>query len=268
LPYVGNRGIKIHYEVEGKGNPLLLQHGFGDRLEAWRTYGYITALKDEYQLILVDARGHGKSDKPHDAESYRFVHMVAVLIAVLDDLAISNAHYFGYSMGADIGFHIPVYAPERFRSLTLGGWAFARPGQESIDHHSMFAVHNAIKLAIAENPGNPMEAFVANIEKRSGQLSPAVKEHYLSLDILALAAIAEAHGNPSGPAPEEILQLIKLPCLIYAGENDPVLEAARYYAGRIPGARFVSFPGLNHRQCFEHSELVLPQIKKFLAGGV
>ena len=264
MPYVNNEGAQIYYEVEGKGTPLLLQHGFGDNLEAWRTHGYVAALKEDYRLILIDARGHGKSDKPHNAESYQFVNMVFDLIAVLDDLSITKAHYFGYSMGANAGFYITVYAPERFLSLTLGGWAFARPGQESADHRAMFAVHNSIKQAIAENPVKPLEAFVANIEKKSGHLPRALKDHYLSLDAFALAAIAEAHGNPSGPNTEEILPLIKLPYLIYAGENDPVLEAARYYAGRIPGARFISFPGLNHRQCFEHSELVSPHVKKFL----
>jgi pimeloyl-ACP methyl ester carboxylesterase len=267
MSYVNNNGVKIHYEVEGQGPPLLLMHGFGDSIEAWHQYGYIDALKNDYRIILVDARGHGLSDKPQDEESYQFVHMVGDLVAVLDALDMADAHYFGYSMGANAGFYIPVYAPERFRSLILGGWAFARTGLEAIDYRAMFAVHKSIKQAIAENPANPMAAFVANIENRTGPLSAALKEHYLSLDALALAAIAGAHGNPAGPKVEEILPLIKTPCLIYAGENDPILDAARECARRIPGAIFVSFPGLNHLQRFEHSEVVMPHIKKFLAGA-
>jgi pimeloyl-ACP methyl ester carboxylesterase len=266
MPFVDNGGIRIHYEVDGQNSApsLLLQHGFADSIESWRQHGYVDALKEDYYLILVDARGHGLSDKPHDEESYQFVHMVADLVAVLDALKIDKCHYWGYSMGADAGFYTPIYTPGRFCSLILGGWAFAREGRESADHRAMFAVHRAIGQAIAENPAHPMEAFVANIEQRTGPLAAVSKSHYLSLDALALATIAEAHGHPAGPGAEEILPLIRTPCLLYAGEKDPVLEAARECAGKIAGSTFVSFPGMNHLQCFEHSEIVLPFVKKFM----
>jgi pimeloyl-ACP methyl ester carboxylesterase len=69
MPYVGNQGIRIHYKVEGQGPPLVLQHGSTSSLQAWYQNGYVEPLKPHYQPILVDARGHGASDKPHDAVS-------------------------------------------------------------------------------------------------------------------------------------------------------------------------------------------------------
>ncbi|MCH7787371.1 MAG: alpha/beta fold hydrolase, partial [Chloroflexi bacterium] len=63
MPYADNNGVKIHYEVEGEGPPLVLQHGFTRSLQGWRDNGYVTALKDDYKLIMVDSRGHGASDK-------------------------------------------------------------------------------------------------------------------------------------------------------------------------------------------------------------
>jgi pimeloyl-ACP methyl ester carboxylesterase len=45
---------------------LVLQHGFTDSLETWYDLGYVEALKPQYRLILIDARGHGASDKPHE----------------------------------------------------------------------------------------------------------------------------------------------------------------------------------------------------------
>ena len=69
MPYFDNEGIKIYYEIVGEGPPVVLIHGFPANLERWKETNWVTTLKEDYQLILLDCRGHGKSDKPHD-ESY------------------------------------------------------------------------------------------------------------------------------------------------------------------------------------------------------
>ncbi len=267
MSYANNNGIKIHFEVEGQGPPLVLQHGFNASLETWRSYGYVKELKDGYTLILIDARGHGESDKPHDPAAYDFKPQVGDVVAVLDDLKIEKAHFWGYSMGANIGFYIPVYAPERFTSLILGGWAFARPGHEKEDHKSMSDVHDDIRQAIRENPEHPMESYLAIIEKKAGRLPPAVRAENLKRDGYALAAIAQAHSHPSGPEPEEIIKMVKHSCLMYAGENDPVCEAVKQRAAEIPAATFFQAPRLGHLGAFTHSALVLPHVKEFLANA-
>jgi pimeloyl-ACP methyl ester carboxylesterase len=66
MPYVDNDGVRIHYEVEGHGPSLVLQHGFTHSLRRWYLHGYVDALRNDYELVLIDARGHGKSDKPLD----------------------------------------------------------------------------------------------------------------------------------------------------------------------------------------------------------
>jgi pimeloyl-ACP methyl ester carboxylesterase len=70
MPFVENDGVRIHFEVEGRGEPLVIQHGFTSSIETVRLVGYSVSLKDSYQVILIDARGHGASDKPHSPESY------------------------------------------------------------------------------------------------------------------------------------------------------------------------------------------------------
>jgi pimeloyl-ACP methyl ester carboxylesterase len=70
MPYATNHGVRIHYEVEGEGPALVLQHGGIDCVETWYELGYVDALKAAYQLILIDARGHGASEKPHEASAY------------------------------------------------------------------------------------------------------------------------------------------------------------------------------------------------------
>jgi pimeloyl-ACP methyl ester carboxylesterase len=64
MPYVIHQGVQIHYQVEGEGPPLVLQHGFTQSLKSWHMAGYVNALQSHYRLILIDARGHGASDKP------------------------------------------------------------------------------------------------------------------------------------------------------------------------------------------------------------
>ena len=64
MPSVDNKGVSIHYRVEGNGPPLVLGHGFTDSIDVWYERGYVAALKPKYRLVLIDARGHGQSDKP------------------------------------------------------------------------------------------------------------------------------------------------------------------------------------------------------------
>jgi pimeloyl-ACP methyl ester carboxylesterase len=115
--------MRIHYEVEGQGFPLVIQHGYSDSMQTWYELGYVDALKRAHLVILVDARGHGASDKPHDTSAYAKDRQAADVVGVLDELQIQRANYWGYSMGGRIGFALAQYAPERFRCFVLGGAA-------------------------------------------------------------------------------------------------------------------------------------------------
>lgn len=99
MPFANNDGIRIHYHVEGSGPPVVLHAGFTVDLEAWYEWGYVDALRPEYRLILIDPRGHGKSDKPHDPAAYEMSLRAGDVLAVLDNLGLQQAHYIGYSMG-------------------------------------------------------------------------------------------------------------------------------------------------------------------------
>ena len=123
MPNAGNQGVRIHYRVEGAGQPLVLQHGYTQNLEHWYQCGYVDALKAQYRLILIDARGHGASDKPHERPAYAWPAGAMDVLAVLDALGIHRALFWGYSMGGAIGFGALTIAPERFVALIAGGAA-------------------------------------------------------------------------------------------------------------------------------------------------
>src|SRR5580658_7526298 len=64
-------GVKIHYIVEGQGEPVILIHGYAaSAITNWGTPGVIKKLAENYQVIALDNRGHGQSEKPHDAAAY------------------------------------------------------------------------------------------------------------------------------------------------------------------------------------------------------
>jgi len=92
MPYAGNQGIRIHYKIEGKGLPLVIQHGFTSSMQRWYMHGYGDALQDDFQLILLDARGHGASDKSHDPVAYARDARVSDVVAVLDHLWSRSTH--------------------------------------------------------------------------------------------------------------------------------------------------------------------------------
>src|ERR1051325_9135021 len=96
--FFDSNSVKIRYVVEGKGEPVVLIHGFTASIEAnWGTA--IKPLSESYQVIALDCRGHGKSDKPTDPKMYGR-EMGEDVIRLMDHLHIAKAHVVGYSMGA------------------------------------------------------------------------------------------------------------------------------------------------------------------------
>lgn len=142
--------MKIHYEVEGQGPPLMLQHGITNNLHSWKRNSYVDALKDEYRLILVDARGHGDSSKPQDTQSYSIELMATDNVAVLDDIGIVQACFWEYSMGALIGFFLAQYFADRFPVYILGGGSPFTPSDD--EQHSREQMRTALRLGVTQGP--------------------------------------------------------------------------------------------------------------------
>ncbi len=260
MPYAMNQGVRIHYEVEGHGTPLVLQHGFAATLWTWRDFGYAKELGKDYQLMLVDARGHGESDKPHDPEAYRPEIIAEDHIIILNDLGIEKTHYLGYSMGARIALScLARYALPRFNSFMLGG---VNPYRHRIQGERSQSNDFTRMLKKAAEKG--MDVWLAEREKMLGiTLTPAQRSRQLANDPHALLALRRKSQEWGGA--EDILCEIKIPCLVFVGEADPSYTQAREATQFMPSCIFAAIPGLNHDQTLMHSELVLPHIKKFLA---
>src|SRR5262249_58993963 len=96
----------------------------GNNVDIWSGIGLLQELSASYHVIAFDARGHGKSDKPHDPKLYgRQLALDAVRL--MDHLQIRGAHVIGYSMGATTVSLLLTMQPDRFLTATL----FAGPGR-------------------------------------------------------------------------------------------------------------------------------------------
>jgi pimeloyl-ACP methyl ester carboxylesterase len=227
MPSFDSTGVRIHYLDEGTGPPVVLVHGLTSSAENnWRRPGTIGALVGAgHRVVALDCRGHGESEKPHDASSYGGTTMGDDVVALMDHLGIDVADLVGYSMGGVIATSLLSRRVERFRRVIIAGvgdWVL-RPGSTS-------------------RPGG-------NRTRRVGPVRGAIRKFLLqrvaqriSNDPEALAAMRAAERRVLDP---QTLGAVRCPVLILVGRDDRGARPTDKLAAAIPGARIVTVPG-NH----------------------
>jgi pimeloyl-ACP methyl ester carboxylesterase len=115
VPFAQLADIKLYYELDGKGDDLLLIHGVTSYIGNWRFVR--PELNGHFRLILPDLRGHGQSDKP--LTHYSIEMFAQDLIQLLDELNIDKCIVAGHSLGGFISQQIALDAPDRVRALVL-----------------------------------------------------------------------------------------------------------------------------------------------------
>jgi pimeloyl-ACP methyl ester carboxylesterase len=258
MPYANNNGVKIYYEVEGEEPPLVLAHPLIEDMNIWRRRGYVDVLKSDYQLVLFDSSGRGRSDRPPEASAYDISVMSQDVLAVLYSLRLDRTHYFGFSSGARIGFWLATHHAERFTSFILGGQSPYRYAE--ITFKLVQEAIETYKLRLID----PEAALQRRQDWFGGNrpLTDREKSTFLAEDAQTLALLYSSYLDwPT--LTDQDLSRISLPCLILCGELDEGghFPGARESAHCIPNARFISFPSIGHYL----SELFLPPIKEFLA---
>lgn len=180
-----SKGVKIHYMVAGRGEPVVLIHGlYSSAAINWQLPGTEQLLAASYQVIAPDVRGHGRSGKPEKEADYG-VELADDVVRLLDHLRIEKAHIVGYSMGGMIAMKLAVLHPERIRSVVLGGMGWLREGSGLAD-------------------------FWSHIPDRHQQRAETPNACLRSLGKLAIS--------------EAELKAIRLPVAVLVGNRDPVLR--------------------------------------------
>jgi len=237
------KGVKLRYVDVGRGDPVVLVHGFSSSLdENWKATGVIAALASDFRVVALDCRGHGNSDKPHDPAAYGN-EMSEDIARLMDHLGIRRAHIVGYSMGGAITGKFVVTHPDRVITATFGasaprvGWT---PQQEQANDElatSLEQGHGLRPLILRLLPPNEPRPSDEAIEQRSQAI---VGRN----DPLALAAVQR--GNKGQVVTLADVRALKMPLLALVGSDDPVKAGVDAFKAIKPEVHVVVIDGATH----------------------
>jgi len=250
MPYAINGIVHIYYEVEGAGPPVMMLHGAFQDSQIFREYGYVDALKDDYQLILRDDRAVGKSNRQYPPEEQTPENNTKDLISVMDEIGIEKTHLFGFSGGGQCALLTAVIFPERVKSLIIFGMSPKFGGSQA---------NNQISQLAQAGP----EALIKFMESNRGEpLTEVAKARVYATDF---KAFGYAVSHPRDLHLVEALPDMKIPVLVLVGEDDWFFnpETLKEDFSPVPDLTFIAVPGVGHTP--ENSDLMLPHIKEFLA---
>jgi pimeloyl-ACP methyl ester carboxylesterase len=238
-----SHGVDIHYLERGRGEPVVLLHGFtGSASRHWESPGVMEALeKAGFRAIAMDCRGHGQSGKPQDASQYG-LEMVADVVRLLDHLKIDRAHVVGYSMGGAIVTQMLVRHPERLVSATLLG-----AGWEGEELHAFRSQMLALAEGFANRDASPLiRAVTSGQEPSPEQVAALNASLFARNDPQALASAARGMAVLFEVS-KDALRGVTLPVLAVVGEKDTHnVESVKRLATVMPKAEIVFIPEADH----------------------
>lgn len=244
VPYAVINKIRMHYEVTGKGDPVLLINGLSSSAVGWALQA--KALASHFTVVTLDNRGVGETDLPPEPV-YSTGQMAEDAAAVLKHLKIARAHVVGASMGGTIAMELALRRPKLVRSLTLAcTWAEA-------DARFLHTIESVIALAyrvpIEERYRHVLYPWIFTPEffAKKEHVEQAVQRamaypHQTKAEAIERQGrgILQWHGTRS-----KRLSAIRVPALVMVGKDDILTPPAfsRLVAKKIRGARLVVLPG-------------------------
>ena len=217
-----SNGVTYAVETAGKGEPLVLLHGFTGNRDTWK---FLTPMLGErYTLIMVDIIGHGETDSPVDSARYSMNLVAEDLRHILDELKIEKAHLLGYSMGGRLALGFSCLYPDSVMTLMLES---SSPGLMTEEERRMRR-ENDRKLA-NRILSQGIEAFVDQWEnialfesqkKLPAEVRQEIREQRLANLPMGLANSLIGMGTGSQDSYWEELSHLSFSVLLLTGEID------------------------------------------------
>lgn len=253
--FVNVDGATLRYREIGAGAPVLLIHGYSDKLEMWA--GPADSLARDFRVIVPDVRGFGRSSKFADPAQYG-VRMVDDLVGLLDSLGIRKAHVMGYSMGGLLAANLALRAPDRVSTATFVSGAFW-PDSAS-------AARDVAPYLAAMERGEGLKPFLKwVIPSWSDSVFDAVLPG-LEADNDPAALIATLESLPGLMLDSASVADARTPVLVFTAVKDEVSKLSRRMARYWPGAQLVEVPAGDHGDVFLAPELIV-EFGKLARGG-
>ena len=264
MPRISVNGLKLYYEIEGDGEPVILIPGFA--AGRWIWFKQTSDLSRHFRVIIFDPRGVSESDKPEGSQS---ISLLADDVAhLLQTIGIASAHIVGASFGGFVAQEFALKYPSMTRKLVLCCTSFGGP------NHVVPAPETL--LALASTKGLNSE------ERMRTNLLLAFSPEYLQTQIAEVDQVVQLRAANEVPEHIYLSQMqaamsfnaessvphIKAPTLVLSGDADvivPVQNSLNLAAG-IPGAELRIIQGGSHTFFIERAAEFNRVITQFLSG--
>ena len=267
---VTDDGVTLHVEETGQGEPLLFVHEFAGDHRSWEPQ--VRFFSAAYHCITYAARGYPPSDVPTDLAAYSQERAIADAIAVLDGLAIDQAHVVGLSMGGFTALHLVLRHPERVSSAVVAGAGYgAQPDRadafraESVLTAAAFAAEGAAKVAERYAIGPARVQFQNKNPRGWAEFAAALAGHSSLGSALTMRGVQAA--RPSLYALTDELAQLRIPVLVLVGDEDEgCLEPALMLKRTIPTAGLAVLPHTGHTANLEEPDVFNRAVDSFLSS--
>jgi pimeloyl-ACP methyl ester carboxylesterase len=221
--------VKIAYEDIGAGRPVVLVHGFAsDGRTNWRDTGWVQTLNDAgYRCVVMDNRGHGKSQKLYDPAFYPAKIMAGDVAGLIEHLDLGSVPVIGYSMGARIAAFVALNYPQVINGAVFGGL-----GINMI--HGLGGSQDIVEGLLAPSLGDVKTSLGRRFRIFAEQSGG---------DLRALAACMASSRDPIG---KKDMAGIKIPVLVAVGSDDEIGGSAKQLADLLPNGEALDIPNRDH----------------------
>jgi pimeloyl-ACP methyl ester carboxylesterase len=247
--------------------PFFLCHGYSGSSHDWALS--VDDLAADREVVSVDHRGHGRSQKLGDVDRYSIDRIAADLIALLD-AEVGPVDLLGHSMGGSVAIRVTLARPDLVRSLILmdtSGWSF-RPLDEGVAAMMsgfMAAFDPAGGLPDLSAMAGPEADLIAAATPAGWQ---AIKEQMAAaFDPYAMKALGNDLFNSDLSWVRPRLAEVSVPVTVIVGEHDhPFVDQADDLAAAVPDGRVIVVPGAYHSPQLTHTAAWLAAVQSHLAG--
>ncbi len=257
MPFFEYDGFRTHYELDGTASApvLALSNSLGTNLSMWNSQ--IAHFARTFRVLRYDTRGHGQSSVTPG--NYTIELLANDLLHLLDYLKIPQASFCGLSMGGMIGLWLGINRPERFDKLVLCNTA-AKIGTAEFWSDRIEKVKREGTQSIAQ--GLLERWFTLTFRSQSVEIVEAAKQMLLDTSAEGYAACCAAVRD--GDFREQLKQ-IRVPTLIVAGAQDPVipLPDAHFMIEQIPGPQYLELQA-SHLSAVEATDAFGEGVLRFL----
>jgi len=253
-------GIALRCRLEGAGDPLVLIHGVGGRLEAWD--GVVSHLARRYRILRYDLRGHGESEKA--AGPYDIADFVEDLSSLAAAVGFQRCHVAGFSLGGLVAQGFALGHAAKLDKLALISTV---AGRSEAEKAAVLA-----RLKIVEG-GIPGDHFRRSIERwftdEFRAKNPALIADYAARNMTNdPKCYAAAYAVLATTDFADRLSEIAAPTLVMTGEDDMGSNprVARLMHERIDNSTLHILPKLRHSILIEAPETVARILGSFLSA--